>query len=142
LSPPAIKPVDFRCGRNVLYITGELSEQKIMKRIEANLLNMDNNEIAELPKEVYVARMKEVFARSPGRLIVKEYPMGSTNVLTFDALIDELKLKKGFVPDIVYVDYLGVFLSPRADKKGGMYEAGKYVSEDLHALAKRKIYRQ
>lgn len=128
----------FRIGKNVLYISGELSEAQVMQRIEGNLMDMDNNEIPNMDKNVYVTNMRSVYANSPGRLIVKDYPMSTVTVFQFYHLLDELKTKMSFVPDVIYVDYLGVFLSTRSSSRHGLYEAGKFVSEDLHALAKSR----
>lgn len=129
---------NFLTGYNVLYITGELSQDQISMRIEGNILDIVCNDIPDLDPEFYANKMREVFSRSPGRMIVKEYPMGTTTILSFYTLLDELKSKEGFVPDIIYVDYLGVFLSARTGSKSGMYESGKYVTEDLRALAQSR----
>lgn len=128
---------NVRMGKNALYITGELSEKETLHRIFANLINIPMNDIPDMGKDIFAKRMHDVFRKSPGRLKVKEYPMGSTSVFQFQALLEDLKLHDGFVPDIVYVDYLGVFLSTRANAKSGMYEGGKFVAEDLRGFAQR-----
>jgi len=128
---------NWRSGKNVLYISGEMDEDETLMRIEGNCLDMVVNDIPDLDKDVYVAKMKRLYQNMPGKLKVKTFPMGTTTVAQFDGLLDELKLKDNFVPDIVYVDYLGVFLSVRSFKGSGMYENGKFVSEDLRAFAQK-----
>lgn len=128
---------NWRSGKNVLYITAEIDEKEVFQRIEGNCLGVVVNDIPAMEKTDYIAKMKRLYQNMPGKLKVKEYPMGSTTVMQFQGLLEELKLKDGFVPDIVYVDYLGVFLSHRASRGTGMYEMGKFVAEDLRAFAQR-----
>lgn len=126
------------CARNVLYITGELSEKQITQRLESNLIDIDINEIEDIGKAKYIQLMDHLYStKLPARLVVKEYPMGATTVFQFHSLLDELRLKDNFAPDVIYVDYLGVFRSARSSSHTGMYEGGKYVAEDLKALAQK-----
>jgi len=127
-------------GKNVLYITlemGEVGEPSISQRIDANLLDTSIEDLIILPFDTYkrrVARMKE---KITGKMIIKEYPTGSASVNHFKFLLNELKLKKGFVPDVIYIDYINICASARMKRsdKTGSYEYIKSISEELRALA-------
>ena len=124
-------------GLNVLYITLEMAEQEIAKRVDANLLNVTMGELEELSKESYVKMMDRLKGKTKGKFIVKEYPTASAGAANFRHLLNELKLKKNFVPDVVYVDYLNLCVSSRI--KGGSnvnsYTMIKSIAEELRGLA-------
>lgn len=123
-------------GLNVLYISLEMAEEEIAARIDANLLDMEADDVALLDESKYASKMARVMESVTGRLIIKEYPTGSAGVSHFRALLSELRLKRGFVPDIIYVDYVNICSSSRL-KKGatGMYEYVKAICEELRGLA-------
>jgi len=124
-------------GRNALYITMEMSEERIAERIDANLLDIPIGEIDTLSKESFMERVGKIKTKTNGKLIVKEYPTGSANANHFRALLNELKLKKGFVPDIIFIDYLNICASARI-KMGGStnsYTYIKAIAEELRGLA-------
>ena len=123
-------------GLNVLYVTMEMSEEKISERIDANLMNIDIGKIAELSKDDYLGRFAKVKGKAKGKLVVKEYPTGQAHAGHFRYLLNELKMKKGFVPDVFIVDYIGICASSRL-KKGAVnsYDFGKAVAEEIRALA-------
>jgi len=124
-------------GKNVLYITLEMAEEKIAERIDANLLNVRLDELAELPKQSYDKKMDRVRNKTTGKLIVKEYPTAAANVGHFRHLINELKLKKSFRPDIIYIDYLNICASSRMKMGGSVntYSYIKAIAEELRGLA-------
>ncbi|HIL26585.1 MAG TPA: DNA primase [Nitrospinaceae bacterium] len=124
-------------GRNVLYITLEMSEEKIAERIDANLLNIDLNDLNVLSKQMYESKIENLKKTTKGRLIVKEYPTAAANVNHFRALINELNLKRNFKADIIYVDYINICSSSRI--KAGAYVNSysyiKSIAEELRGLA-------
>jgi len=124
-------------GKNVLYITNEISEERIAERIEANLMNADMADVKKLPKDLYLKRIQKIKAKTNGQLKIKEYPTSSASVSHFRFLINELKLKKNFVPDIIYVDYLNICASARykAGTSANSYTIVKAVAEELRGLA-------
>ncbi len=128
---------DLADGRNVLYITNEMSEFEISKRIDANLFDVPMDEIQNLSREDYVKGINAIRAKSHGRLKIKEYPMASSHVGHYRALLNELKLKQNFVPDVIYVDYLNIMLSSRlkTGASSNMYYYVKCISEELRGLA-------
>jgi len=93
-------------GKNVLYITMEMAEEKIAERIDANLLNVTIDDLAVIPKEAYDKKIKRIRENTVGKLIVKEYPTASAGSGHFRHLINELRIKRNFIPDIIYIDYL------------------------------------
>lgn len=124
-------------GKNVLYVTMEMAEERIAERIDANLLDVTLEDLAILPKESYKKKMDRLTEKTVGKLIVKEYPTATANANHLRHLMQELKTKKNFVPDIVYIDYLNICASSRL--KGGM-NAGSYtiikaIAEELRGLA-------
>lgn len=124
-------------GLNVLYITMEMSEFEISKRIDANLLDVTMDELEIMPRDVYVKKMERINKKTHGKLIIKEYPTSSASSANFRYLLNELKLKKKFVPDIIYVDYINICSSARI--KGGAnvnsYTYVKAIAEELRGLA-------
>jgi replicative DNA helicase len=123
-------------GKNVLYITLEMSEQEISKRIDANIINVAMDDIEFMDKNEFVKRVKNVKSKSSGRLLVKEFPTSSAHVGHFKNLIEELKLKQKFIPDIIFIDYLTICASQRL-KPGSVnsYTYYKAIAEELRALA-------
>lgn len=124
-------------GKNVLYITLEMAEEKIAERIDANLLDVQLDELMELPKDVYQKRIDRLKAKSPGKLIIKEYPTSCAGSANFRHLLHELKIKKNFVPDIIYVDYLNICCSSRLKQGANVnsYTYVKAIAEELRGLA-------
>jgi len=124
-------------GKNVLYITLEMAEERIAERIDANLLDASIDEIHEMPRDVYSKKVNRLKTKTPGKLIVKEYPTASAGSGHFRHLLNELKLKKNFTPDIIYVDYLNICTSSRI--KSGLnvnsYTLVKAIAEELRGLA-------
>lgn len=124
-------------GQNVLYITCEMSEEEISKRIDANLLDFKIDELMLIPKDVYSSRMEKYRSKTNGKLIVKEYPTASVGSAHFRHLLNELKLKKGFVPDIIYIDYINICISSRLKMGSNIntYSYVKAISEEFRGLA-------
>jgi len=124
-------------GRNVLYITMEMAEEKIAERIDANLLNVPIQDLTELPKSSFENKVTKLAAKTQGSLIIKEYPTASAHSGHFKALLNELALKKSFRPDIIFIDYLNICASSRY--KSGMsvnsYSYIKAIAEELRGLA-------
>lgn len=124
-------------GKNVLYITLEMAEEKIAERIDANLLNMTIEELHSVDKEVYDTRMNKLINKTKGKLIVKEYPTSSAHAGHFRTLIEELKMKRNFTPDVIIVDYLNICASSRVKFGSGAnsYTVVKSIAEELRGLA-------
>ena len=124
-------------GKNVLYITLEMAEEKIAERIDANLLNTNIQDIAELPKSTFTKKIDKLAAKTSGKLIIKEYPTASAHCGHFKALLQELKLKKSFEPDIIFVDYLNICASSRYRSAVNVnsYSYVKAIAEELRGLA-------
>jgi replicative DNA helicase len=124
-------------GKNVLYITLEMAEEKIAERIDANLMNVNIQDIAELPKSLFESKVNNIAKKTQGSLIIKEYPTASAHSGHFKGLINELALKKSFKPDIIFIDYLNICSSSRF--KGGnninSYTLIKSIAEELRGLA-------
>ena len=125
-------------GRNVLYITMEMAEEKIAERIDANLLDIPIQQLNSplLTKEKYTSKLLELTKKTQGKLVIKEYPTASAHVGHFKALLNELGLKKGFSPDIIFIDYLNICASARY--KGTIVNSYTYVkaiAEELRGLA-------
>lgn len=124
-------------GKNVLYVTMEMAEEKIAQRIDANLLNVTLDDLEALSKDMYDKKIEKVRGKTSGKLIVKEYPTASAGSGHFRHLLNELRLKRSFVPDIIYVDYLNICTSSRI--KGGAqvnsYTLVKAIAEELRGLA-------
>ena len=127
-------------GKNVLYITMEMAEEKIAERIDANLLNVSLEELVNLPKGIYDKKIDRVMGKTSGKLIVKEYPTASAHVGHFRHLLNELRLKRQFIPDIIYVDYLNICMSHRIKTGSNVnsYTLIKSIAEELRGLAVEK----
>ena len=124
-------------GRNVLYITAEMAEEKIAERIDANLLNVNIQELSELPKVMFENKVNNLAKKTQGQLIIKEYPTATAHVGHFRALLNELALKKSFKPDIIFVDYLNICASSRYKGSANInsYTIVKSIAEELRGLA-------
>ena len=124
-------------GRNVLYITMEMAEEKIAERIDANLLNTPIQNLTDLPKPMFDKKVKKISSKTQGQLIIKEYPTASAHSGHFKALLNELALKKSFKPDIIFVDYLNICASSRyrANTAVNSYSYIKAIAEELRGLA-------
>ncbi len=124
-------------GNNVLYITCEMAEEEIAKRIDANLLRISMDELMTMDKPSYEKKMKYLKSKTVGKLFVKEYPTAAANVNHFRTLLNELRLKKNFVPDVVFVDYLNICASSRMKMSGGVnsYTYIKAIGEELRGFA-------
>ena len=124
-------------GKNVLYITCEMAEEKIAERIDANLLNVNIKEIAELPKSTFYKKVQNLSNKTTGKLIIKEYPTGSAHAGHFRSLLSELHLKKSFKPDIIFIDYLNICASSRYRSAVNVnsYNYIKSIAEELRGLA-------
>ena len=123
-------------GKNVLYITLEMAEEKIAERIDANLLGINIKELADIPKSLFETKIGKVAKKTQGTLIIKEYPTASAHAGHFKSLLSELSIKKGFAPDIIFVDYLNICSSSRY--KGTIvnsYTFVKAIAEELRGLA-------
>lgn len=125
----------LRQGLDVLYISMEMSEQAIAKRIDANLLDVSMDDINQLPLASYESRIKKVSDTVLGKLIIKQYPTASANVDHFNALMRELETKKGFIPKVVIVDYLGICSSRRIKYSDNTYTLVKAISEEMRGFA-------
>ena len=124
-------------GRNVLYITMEMAEERIAERIDANLLNLTMDELKVVDRDIYESRIDKIAKKTQGHLIVKEYPTASAHAGHFRALLEELKLKREFKPDIVMIDYLNICSSQRMKQGGSInsYTYIKAIAEELRGLA-------
>ena len=124
-------------GKNVLYITLEMAEEKIAERIDANLLNVNIQDITDLPKTMFDDKVTNLAQKTQGTLIIKEYPTASAHSGHFKALLQELALKKSFKPDIIFIDYLNICSSSRykAGSNVNSYSFIKAIAEELRGLA-------
>ena len=125
-------------GHNVLYITMEMAEERIAERIDANLLNVPIDQLENLSKDMFTDKVQQIAAKTQGKLIIKEYPTGQANTSHFRALLNELKLKKNFVPEIIFVDYLNICASSRMKGMGGAINSYSYIksiAEEIRGLA-------
>ena len=124
-------------GKNVLYITMEMSEEKIAERIDANMMNVNIGELKDLSRSMFDTRIDKIRNKTEGKLIIKEYPTASAHVGHFKALLNELMLKRNFAPDIVFVDYLNICASSRFKPGAGVnsYTYVKAIAEELRGFA-------
>ena len=123
--------------KNVLYITLELAEERVAERIDANLLDCPINELVDMPRSTYDKRMSRLREQSNGKLIIKEYPTASAGSANFRHLLNELKIKRNFIPDVIYIDYLNICLSSRLKSGSNVnsYTMIKAIAEELRGLA-------
>jgi replicative DNA helicase len=124
-------------GRNVLYITLEMAEERIAERIDANLLNVPIQDIVDLPKQMFESKVTNLAKKTQGTLIIKEYPTASAHAGHFKSLLNELALKKSFKPDIIFIDYLNICSSSRyrGNSNINSYTFVKAIAEELRGLA-------
>ena len=124
-------------GRNVLYITLEMAEERIAERIDANLLNVPIQDIVDLPKQMFENKVTNLAKKTQGTLIIKEYPTASAHAGHFKSLLNELALKKSFRPDIIFIDYLNICSSSRyrGNSNINSYTFVKAIAEELRGLA-------
>lgn len=125
-------------GRNVLYITMEMAEERIAERIDANLLDVPIDQLEYLSKDMLTTKVHNIAAKTNGKLIIKEYPTGSAHTGHFRALLNELKLKKNFIPEMIFIDYLNICASSRMKGMGGAINSYTYIkaiAEELRGLA-------
>jgi archaellum biogenesis ATPase FlaH len=125
-------------GRNVLYITMEMAEERIAERIDANLLNVPIDQLENLTRDMLKTKVNNIAMKGNGKLIIKEYPTGQANTSHFRALLNELKLKRNFVPEIIFVDYLNICGSARMKAMGGSINSYTYIkaiAEEMRGLA-------
>ena len=128
---------NLSAGSNVLYITMEMSEERIAERIDANLLDTNIHDLEHIPKDVYLKKVNRIKAKTEGRLIIKEYPTSAAGAAHFRHLLHELKIKKNFIPDIIYIDYLNICVSSRM-KMGGTINSYSYIksiAEEVRGLS-------
>jgi archaellum biogenesis ATPase FlaH len=128
-------------GKNVLYITMEMAEERIAERIDANLMNVTLDQLKDLPKQMFENRIDKIRGKTEGKLIIKEYPTAGAHVGHFKALLNELKLKRQFKPDIIIVDYLNICASSRfkAGANINSYTLIKSIAEELRGLAVEEV---
>jgi len=129
---------NLAAGSNVLYITMEMAEERIAERIDANLLNVPIDQLENPSKDMFSTKVADLQRKTNGKLIVKEYPTGSAHSGHFRGLLNELKLKKQFIPDIIYIDYLNICASSRMKAMGGSINSYTYIkaiAEELRGLA-------
>ena len=125
-------------GKNALYITMEMAEEKIAERVDANLMNTPIDQLTNISKEMFANKVNNIAERCQGELIIKEYPTGAAHAGHFRALLKELKLKKNFIPDIIFVDYLNICASSRMKGMGGAINSYSYIkaiAEEIRGLA-------
>ena len=128
---------NISAGLNVLYITMEMAEERIAERIDANLFNVGIGEIDSMSKSKFDSKIEKIAKKGFGKLIIKEYPTASAHSGHFRALLNELKLKKSFKPDVIYIDYLNICASSRVkgSAAANMYGYVKSIAEELRGLA-------
>tara|TARA_B100001094_G_scaffold332801_1_gene406583 strand:- start:1564 stop:2958 length:1395 start_codon:yes stop_codon:yes gene_type:complete len=125
-------------GKNVLYITLEMAEERIAERIDANLFDVRIDQLKDMTNDRFTSKVEAIASKTKGKLVVKEYPTASAHVGHFRALLTELKMKKDFVPDVVYIDYLNICASSRIKGLSGginTYSLIKAIAEELRGLA-------
>ena len=125
-------------GRNVLYITMEMAEERIAERIDANLMNVPIDQLDHMSKPMFTDRVKAIQEKTEGKLIIKEYPTGQAHTGHFRALLQELKLKKRFKPEMIFIDYLNICASARMKSMGGAINSYTYIksiAEEMRGLA-------
>lgn len=124
-------------GKNCLYITMEMAEERIAERIDANMMDVSLDDLKIMPRDVYQKRIDRIKSKCTGKLVVKEYPTGSAHVGHFRHLLNELKMKKGFTPDVIFIDYLNICASARVKgaAAANSYTLVKSIAEEVRGLA-------
>lgn len=124
-------------GKNALYITLEMAEERLAERVDCNLMDVSLDELYKMSRKQFKSRIDDIGSATHGKLIFKEYPTSSAHAGHFRALLDELKIKKGFIPDIIYIDYINICASQRMKAGGNVnsYTLIKSIAEELRALA-------
>lgn len=124
-------------GKNVLYITMELAEERIAERIDANLMNITLDELSEIPKDSFQKKIERIKSKTTGKLIIKEYPTSGAGSANFRHLLNELRIKKNFIPDIIYIDYLNICASSRLKNNPNVnsYSYVKAIAEEIRGLS-------
>jgi archaellum biogenesis ATPase FlaH len=125
----------LKMGKNVLYITLEMAEERIAERIDANLMNRPVDDLTFMSKELYLKQIEKINDKTKGKLIIKEYPTASAHVGHFRHLLNELQMKKQFKPDAIFIDYLNICSSFRVKASTDMYQLVKSIAEELRGLA-------
>ncbi len=125
-----------KIGKNVLYISLEMAEERIGERLDCNILDITFDELDRMDKQTFLTKIDKAKRKSPGRLVLKEYPTSSASAAHFRVLLEELKVKKNFQPDIIFIDYLGICASARYKNSGNVnsYNYSKSVAEELRGL--------
>lgn len=145
LAPPNVGKTLMMChiaasfllqNKNVLYITLEMAEEEIAKRIDANILDIPINQFEELPKSVFEKKINRIMDKTKGNLVIKQYPTSSAHAGHFKALINELQLKKSFKPDIIFLDYLNICASSRFKSNSNVnsYSYVKSITEEVRGM--------
>lgn len=126
-------------GKKVLFVSLEMTEFEIAKRIDANLLGISANDFGKTKKEVYLDKIKEINSM-PGEMVIKEYPAGTFNTIKLRSLLGDLENEKGFIPEVICIDYIGLMASSRVTlaQAGGSYAYFKAISEELHGFGKKE----
>jgi replicative DNA helicase len=124
-------------GKNVLYVTMEMAEERIAERIDANMMNVSLDELKIMPRDVYEKRIERIKGKTTGKLVVKEYPTGSAHAGHFRHLLHELKMKRGFTPDVIFIDYLNICASSRVKgaAAANSYTLVKSIAEEIRGLS-------
>jgi len=137
LSMCHLAAANLSLGKNVLYITMEMADKKIAERVDANLLDIDIAQMKHVDEAFFKSKLQSLKQKTQGKFILKEYPTGAAHVGHFRALLNELKMKKDFKPDVIYVDYLNICASSRVNMSvaGGSYGLVKSIAEEVRGLA-------
>lgn len=124
-------------GKNVVYITMEMAEERIAERIDANMMDTSLDDLKIMPRDVYEKRINRIKDKTTGKLVVKEYPTGSAHAGHFRHLLNELKMKRGFTPDVIFIDYLNICASSRVKgaAQANSYTLVKSIAEEIRGLA-------
>lgn len=128
---------NLSAGYNVLYITLEMAEERIAERIDSNLMNIPLDQLSAMPKDVYMKKISQLKEKVKGKLVIKEYPTSTASAANFRHLLNELRIKKKFVPDMIYIDYLNICASSRLKSGSNVnsYTYVKAIAEELRGLA-------
>lgn len=128
---------NLSAGYNVLYITLEMAEERIAERIDSNLMNIPLDQLTIIPRDSYMKKIEQLKEKVKGKLVIKEYPTSTASSANFRHLLNELRIKKKFVPDIIYIDYLNICASSRLKSGSNVnsYTYVKAIAEELRGLA-------